>query len=101
MPKIRIKFWDSLVIIGAIAILAWALLKSLGIIHSPVWVEMVPYFGGVATILGIAYKIGKITKGIEDTEKKVNKILDIEQRFSKVEHEPTPAMAGKLKRHFA
>ena len=91
--------WDLTIVFGSLLILVWALLKALGIIHSPVWVEMVPYFGGGTAILGAAYKLGKIKKGIEDTEKKVDRILKIENRFNSLEHEHMLAMGGKLKIH--
>ena len=74
-------------------------MKALGIIHSPAWLETLPYFGGVASIIGAAYKLGKINKGIEVTERKVDKILSIEQRFSKIEYEHNLALDGKLRIH--
>lgn len=87
--------WDYLIWGGIIALLAWALLKSLGVIHSPVWVDMIPYEGiGIASI-GAVYKLGKIKKGIEETDKKVDKLLSIEERFSKIEHEHNFVMQGK------
>lgn len=90
------SFWESLVWIGAIIILGWVLLKIIGVISSPVWVEMLPYFGGGLSIIGAAYKLGKIKKGIEQTEEKVEKIIKIEERFNKIEHEHELAMNGKL-----
>jgi len=89
--------WDFLIIIGALVILIWALLKAFGVIHSPAWVEMVPYFGAGASIIGGAYKLGKIKKGIEQTDEKVDKILAIEQRFTKVENEHNLVMCGQMK----
>ena len=94
-----IEFWDLLIIIGALFILVWALLKSFGLIHSPIWVEMIPYFGGAISLIGAAYKLGKIKRGIEETEHKVNKILRLEERFNKLEYEHGLAMCGKLKIH--
>lgn len=97
--KKGIDFWDVLIIIGSALILGWALLKALGIIGSPVWVDMLPYFGGGTAIIGAAYKLGKIKKGIEETQAKVDKILKIEERFNKIEHEHNLAIQGKLKLH--
>lgn len=90
-------FWDWLILIGALVILIWALLKSFNLIQSPSWVEMIPYFGGAVSIIGGTYKLGKIKKGIETTEKKVDKLLVIEERFDKIENEHNLAMDGKLK----
>lgn len=89
--------WDAAIVSGSLLIIGWALLKAFGIIHSPVWVEMLPYFGGGTAILGAAYKLGKIKKGVEDTEKKVDRILRIESRFNSLEHEHKLAMGGKLR----
>lgn len=88
--------WSWLIILGALIILVWALLKALSILQSPAWVEMLPYFGAGASIIGGAYKLGKIKKGIEQTDEKVDKILKIEERFNKVEHEHDLVMCGKM-----
>lgn len=88
--------WSWLIIAGALVILLWAFLKAFNIINSPVWFEMLPYFGAGASIIGGAYKLGKIKKGIEQTDEKVDKILKIEERFNKVEHEHDLVMCGKM-----
>ena len=95
--KEAIDFWSILIFLGALAIFIWALLKAVGMIHSPAWVEMLPYFGGAASITGLAYNLGRIKKGIEITDNKVDEILKIEERFNKVENEHNLAMQGKLK----
>lgn len=97
MRKRGLDFWDILLIITALLIFGWALLKAVGILHSPVWVEMVPYFGMGVGILGGVYKLGKIKQGIDETKINVNKILAIEQRFNKLENEHNLAMQGKIK----
>ena len=70
-------FGTILMKVGALLILGWAFLKIIGVIESPVWVEMIPYIGGGAGILGVTYHLGKIMKGIEETEGKVNEVLEI------------------------
>ena len=85
-----------MLIITALLIFGWALLKAVGILHSPVWVEMIPYFSVGIGILGGVYKLGKIKQGIDETKINVNKILVIEQRFNKIENEHNLAMQGKL-----
>lgn len=92
----RSDVWDAVIIIGALIILIWALLKAIGVINSPAWVDMLPYFGASFSIIGAAYKLGKIKKGIEETDKKVDRILSIEQRFLRVENEHNLLMSGKL-----
>lgn len=90
-------FWDIVILIAALIILFWALLKAFGIVGSPVWVDVIPYFGVGLAIIGGVYKLGKIKKGIEDTERKIDKILKIEERFNVLEHEHKLVMEGKLK----
>ena len=87
MNKRGISFWDAIIWIGIGILLGWALLKSLGIIHSPIWVETLPYFGIGISAIGGAYKLGKIKQGIENTEQKIDKIVNIEERFKKLENE--------------
>lgn len=85
------------IIIGAILILLWALLKAFNIINTPMLIEMIPYFGAGVSIIGVSYKLGKIKRGIEETENKVDKLIKIEDRFNKLESEHVLAMNGKLK----
>ncbi|MFA5020349.1 MAG: hypothetical protein WC533_04605 [Candidatus Pacearchaeota archaeon] len=82
-------FWDFLIFIGVIIILGWALLKTLGIINSPIWLEMMPYYGAGLAGLGGAYKLGKIMNGVE-------RLLRIEERFNKLEHTHNMCIDGKL-----
>ena len=91
------SFWDYLIWIGIALILGWALLKSFGIINSPIWVDMIPYFGVGGAAIGGSYKLGKIMNGIEQTEKKVDKLLEIEKRFDEVERTHNLCMSGELK----
>jgi hypothetical protein len=60
---------------------------------------MLPYFGGGASLIGGAYKLGKIKNGIEETQRKVDSLLEFERRFRKVEHEHNLCMEGKLNVH--
>jgi len=99
MNKRGISFWDAIIWIGIGILLGWALLKSLGIIHSPIWVETLPYFGIGISAIGGAYKLGKIKQGIENTEQKIDKIVNIEERFKKLENEHNLCMDGKLNIH--
>lgn len=97
MKKWKIAWWDVLIIGGAILILGWAMLKSLGIIYSPTWIEMIPYLGGGASIIGVAYKIGKVIEVINGIGRDVSRLLTMETRLNKIEHEHNLAMCGKLK----
>jgi len=108
MSKRSEKFWDMffwiLMWLGIIIILVWIILKMLGMINSPIWVEIIPYFGGVITIFSAAYYIGKIKQGVDYTARKVNdsfnRLTSIEQRFNILYHEHEIAMGRiKLNRH--
>lgn len=96
-----LDFWDILMLVGALLILFWAILKAFGIITSPIWIEMVPYFGAGVALLGAVYKFGKMARRIEDTERVVHIIADrlynLDGRFNKVENEHNLCLAGKLK----
>lgn len=93
----RFDFGQCLIILGALIIILWVILKSFGIINSPVWVEMVPYVGGVASMVGVAYQFGRVMHRIESIEEKLDRMIQMEQRFLKVEHEHNLAMTGQMK----
>jgi len=101
MSKTKIfEFWDYLAIGGALLIIIWALLKSFGIISSPLWVEMLPYIGGGISLFGvtcsISYRIGRLNRDNEIVNDKLNKLLGVEERFNKLENEHKLVMNGKL-----
>ncbi|MBI5228788.1 hypothetical protein HY991_01665 [Candidatus Micrarchaeota archaeon] len=74
-----------LVYLGALSIIVWALLKSLRIIQSPIWVEMVPYFGGGISLLALAYKAGKLMQTVEEIASKMKDVVGINERLLKLE----------------
>ncbi len=55
---------DALIWLGIAAVTVWALGKAIGWISSLIWVDMIPIFGGVATVAGISIKVGK---GVAET----------------------------------
>ena len=85
MEKEGWNFWDIVALAGAVSILFWATLKSLGVLHSPTWIEMIPFFGIGITflgfILGLAYKFGGIINKIESTNFKVGKLVEHFSQF--------------------
>ncbi|MFH1803111.1 MAG: hypothetical protein ABH864_06730 [archaeon] len=85
MAKRKLSFWDYLIWIGIILILGWALLKALGIINTPVWIEMIPYIGVGITLLGGAYKLGRILENVERMDTSVKELntttKDIDKRL--------------------
>jgi len=93
------KIADAVLIGSGLILLIWALLKSFGVIHSPVWSEMIPYFAGGTSILGIVYKWGAFNKDFEILKNKVERLIKLEERFNKVENEHNLCMQGKLSVH--
>ena len=89
MARSGLSFWDILIYLGLLLLVGWALLKSLGIINSPVWIDMIPYYGVALAGLGGAYKLGKIMNGIE-------RLIRIEGRFNRVEQTHNLCIEGKL-----
>jgi hypothetical protein len=51
------KIADIVLYGSALCIILWAFFKSIGIINSPVWVEMLPYIFVGTALLGIAQKL--------------------------------------------
>ena len=97
MNKRGLSFWDAILWIGIAILLGWAILKTLGIIHSPIWVDMLPYYGIGVGAVGGAYKLGKIMEGIQKTQEDVSKLLQIEKRFDNVEKTHIQCLNGELK----
>ena len=90
---------DIVIYGSALGIILWAILKSIGIINSPVWIEMLPYILEGSSILGISYKFGQFSKEFEIIKNKINHLIKIEERFSKIENEHNLCLQGKLKLH--
>ena len=65
---------DALIWIGIAVMIIWAIGKSFGWIHSPVWVDMLPVFGMAGAIAGIGMKVGMVLQQLKDVIAAVNKI---------------------------
>jgi hypothetical protein len=60
------KDWGYYVSLVGIAILViWATLKSIGVIHSPTYQEMVPIFGFAVTFGGVVATVRNIGKDLD------------------------------------
>lgn len=70
--KDKILEWAGWFSLGICAV--WVLLKAIGIIQSPIWIEMIPYAGAIFGA-GIGFQILKDLKfRIEKIEPKMNEI---------------------------
>jgi len=67
---------DVLIWLGIAAVTLWALGKAMGWISSPVWVDMIPIFGGVATVAGISVKVGRVLQKLDMVIDDVDRIED-------------------------
>ncbi|MFH0752835.1 MAG: hypothetical protein V1914_04555 [archaeon] len=79
--KAQNKIWTALFWIGVLLLLGWALGKSLGLINSPVWVEMLPYFGVGFSLTAGGVKLGRalekldfVCKDVHDMKKDIREI---------------------------
>lgn len=104
MNKKAFSIWYYFILIGIILILGWATLKSLRIIESDVWEEMIPYFGIGSFFLGIAgviykfgRKLGRIDENIKQTDNKVNNIFEIKKDVQKMKNNQMNCLTGKLR----
>lgn len=61
MEKDRVLFIISITLmaLGILTVTVWAILKSIGLIHSPDWAGMIPVFGGVVAVIGICISAEK------------------------------------------
>ena len=78
----RIELADAVGYLGTAMILGWALLKAAGVIHSPIWVEMIPFVGAGLGVGGILFKAGTLFEKLERV------IRDVERLTGKVEPMP-------------
>ncbi len=56
---------DALIWLGIVAVTLWALGKAMGWISSPLWVDMIPIFGAIATVAGISIKVGRVLQKLD------------------------------------
>ena len=94
MEMSKLSFWDYLLWIGAITILVWALLKMVGIIQTPAWINAIPIAAGALFLLGAAYNIGKIMNEIEQTG---NDVKEMKTGFQKMKINQMNCLTGKLR----
>ncbi len=53
--------------LGIVVTLVWAILKTVGYIHSPPWQESLPFFALALTIIGGIYHFGRTMGDIQRT----------------------------------
>ncbi len=72
-----------LTLTGVAVLLIWAVLKSIGVIRSPVWVEMLPFFAIAASFGGIASTIQHTASYLNEFKKETKQELhEIKDKIS-------------------
>ncbi len=92
-------FLGDLIWIGAVVILLWALAKSFGWINSPAWIEMIPFFAGAGSVIGGAFKIGQMSKTLNNVDTKVGAVKteldELNSSFLTVKHNQEECISGR------
>jgi hypothetical protein len=69
MDKRGISFWDILAWIVLGLILLWLILKTLGVINSPLWIEYAPIYGAVYIAGWQIHKLAIVAREVEGLKK--------------------------------
>ena len=89
MDKRGISFWDILAWIVLGLILLWLILKTLGVINSPLWIEYAPIYGAVYIAGWQIHKLAIVAREVEGLKKfkeaTINEINNIKTNF-KINH---------------
>ena len=67
--KVNTVVYDWIFWISIGVIVAWMILKVVGVFHSPVWQEMLPIAGGVAAVIAYSQKTGRYLERIDHIDK--------------------------------
>ncbi len=90
MKKIQFNIdWSVVFWISIIILFLWLIAKAVGLIHSPWFIEAIPYVVGFFSLLAIAKEIGKyaqkINTLIEDVKELKFCVINIDKRLIVVE----------------
>lgn len=69
-------YTDILFWLGIAMLIAWITGKSVGLIHSPVWIEQFPFIAALITILSIGLKAGRILQKLDYVIEAVDKLRE-------------------------
>jgi len=86
MKKMR-SFWDVLAWVALAGILLWVILKMLGIINTPLWLEYSPILAAVYLAGWQIHKLESVSSDVKDLKKfkfsTIEKIHNIENNCVK------------------
>lgn len=85
----RFDYTDVLFWLGILLMTAWIIGKLLGLIQSPVWVDLLPFIAALVTILSIGLKAGRILQKldyvVEGVDKLDKRVVSLEKRVTILE----------------
>lgn len=67
--KKRLSIWDILAWIVLFLILVWLILKTLGIINTPLWLEYAPLYGAVYIAGWQIHKLGAVAEDVNELKR--------------------------------
>lgn len=80
MNKDKILYWAGWVALGITTV--WIILKAMGVISSPIWVEMIPY-AGIVFWAGVTYqKVAALTTEMAEVK---SDLKSVDRRLTNVE----------------
>jgi outer membrane murein-binding lipoprotein Lpp len=82
---VEIDIWTVIYFASILGLILWVIAKLLGWIHSPVWVEMLPYSTIIFGIVAGTVKAGKYLQKIDGLCSKVDKIEGLCAKVDKIE----------------
>ena len=65
----RMSFWDVLAWIALLIIIVWLVLKTAGIINTPLWLEYVPIYTAVYIAGWAMHKLDSVADDVKDLKK--------------------------------
>ena len=95
--KGEINWGLVLMYVSAFVILIWALLKSFGVINTPVWIEMVPYFSVFGGVVGGAVVFGKLFERVDRNCRILKGYEKMKDDFVLVRDKQKMCLSGELK----
>ena len=84
------SFWDYLAWAALIGIVIWLLLKSFGLINTPLWVEYSPIFGAVYIAGWAVEKLKRATEDIKDVK---DNLSYVNKDMGKIKNNGCPAFS--------
>ena len=93
----EINWGIVLMYVSAFIILIWALLKSFGVINTPAWIEMVPYYGVFVGVVAGAVVFGKLFEKVNSLDRKTTSYSRMKDDFISVRDKQGMCLSGELK----